>query len=279
MALLPPHWLNAVVAIGHQRTPGSTMWGASGFLYGYVVERDANNEVVFYSFLVTNRHVLEGLEAVQLRFNPQGSDPAREFQLGLKDCVFHPDPIIDIAIVPILHKVLVDAGMEFSYFYSDNSAVDRATMRTLGFSEGDGAFVLGFPMGIVGETRSYVIVRSGAIARLRDCLAGVARDFLLDAPVFPGNSGGPVISRPDINAIIGTKTHDAARLIGVAQSYVPYRDIAISSQTGHPRVIFEENSGLTSVIPMDYVNEAIAAAQERGLLQPSTKQEPSKSES
>jgi S1-C subfamily serine protease len=189
--------------------------------------------------------------------------------------VFHPNPEIDIAVVPLAHHVLTEAGMQFSYFFSDRFTADRATMRTLGLSEGDGAFVLGFPMGIVGETRSYVIVRFGAIARLRDCLAGTTTDFLLDAPVLPGNSGGPVISRPELNAIIGTNIQAAAHLIGVVKSYVPYRDIAVSPQTGNPRVIFEENSGLTTVIPIDYVNEAIAAAQQQGLLQPPTEQETS----
>jgi trypsin-like peptidase len=228
------------------------------------------NEVVYYSLLVTNRHVLEGLDTIQLRFNPQGSAPACEFRAGVKDCVFHPNPEIDIGVVPIFQRVLTDANMQFSHFYSDRIAADRVKMQALGLSEGDGVFVLGFPMGIVGETRSFVIVRSGGIARLRDCLAGVTTEFLLDAFVFPGNSGGPVISRPEFNAILGTKMQDSAHLIGVVKSYVPYRDIAISPQTGNPRIIFEENSGLTSVIPMDYVNETVAAAQQRGLFQPHT---------
>lgn len=141
-------------------------------------------------------------------------------------------------------------------------------MQPLGISEGDGVFGLGFPMGIVGETRSYVIVRSGGIARVCDCLAGVTKDFLLDASVFPGNSGGPVISRPEFNAIVGTSTQDAAHLIGVVRSYVPYRDTAISSQIGKTLVILRRNSGLTSVIPMGYVNEAVAAVRQRGPFQP-----------
>ena len=34
-------------------------------------------------------------------------------------------------------------------------------------------------------------------------------------------------------------------------------DIAVSQQTHRPRIVFEENSGLAEVIPIDRVNETI----------------------
>jgi hypothetical protein len=75
--------------------------------------------------------------------------------------------------------------------------------------------------------------------------------------VFPGNSGGPVFLEPSLLAIDGTKANNRAYLLGVVRSYIPYTDIAISPQTGHARVTFEENSGLAEVIPVDRINEAI----------------------
>lgn len=91
-------------------------------------------------------------------------------------------------------------------------------MKELEITEGDFAYVLGFPMGIIGDKRNTVIVRSGSIARIRDALAKVNPIFLVDAFVFPGNSGGPVISKPDAISIQGTKSQDAAYLIGIVQS-------------------------------------------------------------
>jgi hypothetical protein len=38
---------------------------------------------------------------------------------------------------------------------------------------------------------------------------------------------------------------------------VPYIDVAISTQTRRPRVTFEENSGLTEVHPVDFIEETI----------------------
>jgi hypothetical protein len=46
----------------------------------------------------------------------------------------------------------------------------KAKELELGLSEGDGVDVLGFPMGLTGQGEDDVIVRQGAIARVRDTL-------------------------------------------------------------------------------------------------------------
>ncbi|MGO9179652.1 MAG: hypothetical protein ACLQBX_18900 [Candidatus Limnocylindrales bacterium] len=104
-----------------------------------------------------------------------------------------------------------------------------------------------------------MIVRQGAIARIRDWLGGAATEFLIDASIFPGNSGGPVLNRPEAVSITGTKSVGASYLIGVVSSFLSYTDLAISAQTGRPRVSFEENTALASVVPADYIREAIGA--------------------
>jgi S1-C subfamily serine protease len=169
----------------------------------------------------------------------------------------HPNPEIDVAVLPINIKLLRAEGMDVSYFTSDGHTANRAKLKELGINEGDFAYVLGFPMGDIGGERNYVLVRSGTIARIRDALTGANNEFLIDAFVFPGNSGGPVISKPEALAIQGTKSQSAAYLIGIVKSYVPYREAAVSQQTGEVRVIFEENSGLAAVHPIDFVEETV----------------------
>jgi hypothetical protein len=66
-------------------------------------------------------------------------------------------------------------------------------LKNLEVAAGDGVFVLGFPTGLAGVQRNYVIVRQGCIARISEMLDGAAPGFLIDAPVYPGNSGGPVV--------------------------------------------------------------------------------------
>jgi len=266
MALIPPYFLDCVVAIGSTNPKGERMWAASGFLYGHYISPDPANESkrLYRVYLVTNRHVFEGLSEVYLRFNPQKADePARDYRLELVDkkgtqtWFAHPNAEIDIAVVPLNIRLLKEHAMQVAYFQSDQHVANIEKLIELGITEGDFAYVLGFPMGLVGEKRNTVIVRSGTIARIRDCLSKSSQEYLIDAFVFPGNSGGPVVSKPEALAITGTKSQSASYLIGVVKSYVPYRDVAISLQTKQLRVVFEENSGLAAVHPIDFVQEAI----------------------
>jgi hypothetical protein len=175
--------------------------------------------------------------------------------------VSHPDPAIDISVVRLDGQWLRDQALQSAFFANDSHAADTAKMKEVGLSIGDGVFVLGFPMGLTGTAqRSYVIVRRGSIARISDVLEGASKTYLIDALVFPGNSGGPVISAPNAMAIEGTKSQDRAYLIGVVMGYLPYTDVAFSRQTGQARMVSQENSGLAEVIPVDYVNETIEFA-------------------
>lgn len=97
--------------------------------------------------------------------------------------------------------------------------------------------------------------------------------------MFPGNSGGPVVTKPEVVAIEGTKPVGASYLIGVVAGYVPYRDVAISAQTQKVRIIFEENSGLASVIPIDYVEEVIREALSSSSAEASPTEEPASNSS
>src|SRR5262249_25715689 len=153
--------------------------------------------------------------------------------------------------LPVNYNELVGDGMKVAYFRSDDHVADVSAMKDLGVSEGDFVYVLGFPMGLIGGTRNTVIVRGGNIARIQDTLAGTSWLYLVDATIFPGNSGGPVVVKPEAFAIEGTKAQSRAYLVGIVQGYVPYEDVAISQQTGRPRVVFEENSGLGAVHPVD----------------------------
>ncbi|GAG99454.1 unnamed protein product, partial [marine sediment metagenome] len=47
------------------------------------------------------------------------------------------------------------------------------------------------------------------------------------------------------------------KFIGIIGEYIPYREIAISTQTGRPRVIFEENTGLSRVWSVPFIREIL----------------------
>ena len=110
--------------------------------------------------------------------------------------------------------------------------------------------VPGFPLGIRSAEHAKPIVRRGIVARAD------ADNLILDAFVFPGNSGGPVIYVPTIKVsggLIKVPFVNRERVIGLVSSSISYIDTAVSQQTQRPRVTFEENSGLCNVVPIDAV--------------------------
>jgi hypothetical protein len=297
-AEIPPEYPNAVVALGSMKPffvpgqPCSMQWTTegTGFLYGYLVQNDPNPKNRKYEvYLVTNRHVIEehaateaisrarpvpSLQAgtgctplplkgdsISVRMNPVTSSSleSRSFDLPIKDWVFHPNKTIDVAVINVNPLALKTEGLLDMFFTNDEHSANRVKLQSLGVSAGDGVFVLGFPMNLAGIQRNYVIVRQGCIARIADMLDGRSSTYLLDAFVFPGNSGSPVVLRPTEGSIAGTPPQPRPFLIGFVRGYQPYQDVAISPQTGRTRISFEENSGLADVLPVDYIDEAIVS--------------------
>ena len=157
-------------------------------------------------------------------------------------------------------EILRNDGIKAEFFPADQTAVGIAKAKDIGVSEGDAVFVLGFPLQLVGGERNFVIVRQGIIARISDALVGSSKTFLVDTFIFPGNSGGPVVLKAEIGSIMGTKAHNDALLVGLVSSFQTYQEVAVSQQTGRPRIMFEENAGLANVVPVDQIEAAIAEA-------------------
>lgn len=262
MALIPPYFMDSVVAVGDRRPDGSVQWVASGFFYGRELPGQTGDTRIFRTYLVTNRHVRDVLSNPVIRANPKGSAPATEHRIELvtpdggPNWFDHPDPAVDVSIAGVALDGLREAGYEIA-FIRDGHSARLEKMESEGMREGDGVFLIGFPMGLVGDTRSAAIVRGGTLARFRGVRDGYSKTLIVDGYVYPGNSGGPVFTKPEGLAIQGTAAVDSSYLIGVVASYIPFQDVAVSPQTGRNRVVFEENSGLTHVFPVDTIDAAI----------------------
>ena len=279
-AQIPPFFINSVVALGGERAvsvpglPDRIEWqtAGTGFFYGYRIQDDPDPAKRKYeTYLVTAKHVVQGYIGqthgnINVRVNPKERSTAiQQFSIpnvpkpGESTWFYHPDNAVDIAITRVNFDVLKQLGYEPGFFQNDIATMQKQKLIDAEVAAGDGVFVLGFPMNLAGAQRNYVIVRQGVIARISEMLEGASRSYMIDSFVFPGNSGGPVVLRPNLFAIQGTKPQTNAALIGVVTDYRPYTDVAISPQTNHARVLFEENSGLADVLPINYVEETIQA--------------------
>lgn len=258
MSLMPPNYSKTVVSIGISDNEGMPSWVGTGFF--------ACKNVSKYKaqpFLITNKHVIEGLNGIVIRMINKDSGEIDSFNISLMDDaqIFqHPNDKVDIVAIKLNGSIIESQNLEFNYFDIEKDAYSSNDLRASGFTEGNIIYMLGYPMGLVNLDSNQPICRMGCVARMDE--EQIQRDFnvLLDVQNFPGNSGSPIISKPEIVAIEGTQHLDRAALIGIIHSYIPYCENLLNTQTKQIVEIRSENSGIAKMHPVELIREVIDLA-------------------
>ena len=263
MAIIPDFFLNAVVALGidHPTVANEKLWIGTGFIVG---RKETDDPTLSTHYIITNKHVIGSQRYVYVRFNSLGDSLVKDYRVGLYNAdgtpCFSPHPNLDtdVIAIQILPQTLINDKSIWGAFSLENHALTLEEMQKTGVTEGTLVYALGFPMGQVDIIKTP-ICRLGCISRISDAFIKRSNfpTYLVDAQAFPGNSGGPIVSRPESIAISGTVSNDSANLIGILSQYIPYREVLYSRQTGLDRMIQEENSGLTVVHPVDRIKEVV----------------------
>lgn len=274
MAIIPPFFLDCVVAIGMRQVDSQISWTASGFLFGSKLPEPVGGwgegGERFQIWLVSNRHVAKNLQNQGVvRFFSQKENEVIEIDLHEWNIrpegnwIYHPNEEVDVAVLPVRTDHLSAASGKLNFFHEDKHSATVQQLKNLGVVEGQSGFLLGYPAAVHPGPTNAVIVRQSCIARIRNTYSGSSQTIIVDGTVFPGNSGGAAIITPEMAAIEGTQPIQNAYLIGIVAAYVPYIDVAASQQTGKARITFEENTGLTIIYPVDFLLETIAIAKLR----------------
>ena len=267
MAIIPKFFMDAVVALGVTSPNGGKKWIGTGFLVERKEKTDPNQSTVY---LITNKHVVKNNPVIYVRFNSLGDRFIMDYPVPLLDEAGnmlyseHLHPSTDIIALQISPQTLIKDKSIWAAFDLNKHALTLTQMKDTGVQEGSLVYGLGFPLGIVDVIKSPVC-RLGCISRIWDSFVRIKEfpTFLVDAQAFPGNSGGPIISRPEMVSINGTPSNQSANLIGILSSYISYRDALVSQQTHQPVMFREENSGLTVVHPVDRIKEVVELEWER----------------
>lgn len=263
MAVIPPRYFDCVVAIGVPRNQ-EVEWRGSGFLLGCpdggINPKD--NEPTYQIWLVSNRHVLRDLKEVVLGFNPQKGIRGINLLCPLIDksrniVHFYSETdsdisraVVDVAVAPIRWELLAKEGVKFSCFRADQDAADYEKLKRIQLMEGDSVFVMGYPLGLTTADNDlkgthYPLIRAGVIARIGDYLASKSRKFLIDTANFPGNSGGPVIVRPEILSVESLPAQTEPLLIGLVSAYqVHANQLTKLTSDGRRIPIYLSNDGV-----------------------------------
>lgn len=180
-----------------------------------------------------------------------GSRSISEIKASFKvDWMFHKNPEVDIAIIPFGLNVKIDdvKTLQKELFYEDEIA------------ELLDVFYLAYQPGTKHINRISPIFRVGTISLINE-----DETFYIDGSAFPGNSGCPVFIKPSVsrydkdgNWKLGGDSI-GGKFLGIVGEYLPYVDVAVSMQTNRARVRFEENTSLSRIWPIKFIDEIVAS--------------------
>ena len=197
--------------------------------------------------LVTANHVLEGMPANDARIGWRVEMPGAGWRFAPEplpirdengDPVWTRHPERDIAVMevsapPAFARAAIPLG-----WLAEAGAFDVWQV-----GPGDELLTLGFPRGYSSNTAGFPILRAGRVASWPLTPIEAFPVFLLDFPVCPGNSGGPVFWTPAARKLPGTVQPEHPFIAGVLVSEVRPGD---------------EPLGIGIVAHAAYVREAIA---------------------
>lgn len=221
---------------------------------GFLIEVEEVIHLVTAKHVITDKLTNRVRDELIVFYNLEGGGIGeRNLKKMMKDInvkwIEHKDKNVDVIIIPF------DAN-ESNYDYL---AIDNSFFKEIEkLDELTEIFYLSYQPGILMENRIMPIIRTGIISLVdKD-----KRTIYLDGFAFPGNSGSPVFIKPYPFRMRGKKLIPGLnwytlKFIGVIGLYIPYIDYAISQQTGHRRVAFEENTGIAEVYPYDFIQEII----------------------
>lgn len=268
MAIIPKFFIDAVVSIGTRDSQNNINWNATGFFLTRKTEQFGKVR----PFLITNRHVFANLTHIVIRMKEKESDNLKEVDAPIIDekgnplFVLHPNINIDIAVLPLNGSFIEENNLHFPAFDIDEHCLTSKTLIDYGIEAGSLVYMLGFPMGLVTRESNLPICRLGCIGRICEAQIQETNNILLDIQNFPGNSGSPIILRPEIMAIDGTKFFDKSVMIGIIHSYIPYQERLVNLQTQQIVEVRTENSGIANMHPVEYILEIIDNIQPKAFL-------------
>lgn len=176
---------------------GST---GTGFIVSEVYADNKNR-----TFLVTCAHVIHGMSGLKIVFVARskdgGPDYAKFIELKIDDlptaAFLHPDPAVDIAVIPITMPLqqLEKAGTSPFYRslnYQNSQSASDAVLSAL-----QNVIFIGYPRGIIDAKNLSPLARRGSTATPIDLDFNGQPFFMIDAAVFNGSSGSPVFAYDD----------------------------------------------------------------------------------
>ena len=186
----------ARITAGVPGEPEAPAYG-TGFLYSFALP---GGDVVC---LVSNRHILMDRPWIEIGFAQTTADGRRALQpannirvpAGALPVLGHPDPKVDLAIMPIgpLIQDLQTRGLDpFILVLGEGNWIPNDRAEAL--SVATDVVMVGFPNGLMDMANNLPVVRRGSLATPYRANYAGNRDFVVDIAAFGGSSGSPIFA-------------------------------------------------------------------------------------
>lgn len=177
--------------------PAGSNWTGTGFIVNYSIE--GGNEV---PVLVTNKHVLSGASVLVVRMVRAGADGQPDQAAvattinDFNDAAWygHPDPSVDVAVMFLgaIINQMAERG-DAPFFRSFTPDLMLTEPQALELDALEQVTFVGYPNGLFDTASFLPIARRGQTATpIQNDYRGTPA-FLIDASVFGGSSGSPVL--------------------------------------------------------------------------------------
>ena len=224
-----------------------------------VVNRTGAGAHDAFPVVVTSAHVLSvaphGPFFLAARVPGNGAEPSvalLEFQpTSTAEPAYVRHPVYDVAAIELPIPPDIAAQLTLPSFINEN-AIGTDAPRV-----GDEVSVLGFPQVFPGTAGAFPVLRAGRIASYAAGPRSEWGKFLVNANIYPGDSGGPVFA---------ARRRGRPRLIGMMTERIGPREGAVPLAVAiDARVIRETlqllNSNETSVSPIGTASRSVATRQ------------------
>lgn len=264
MALIHPTMVASTLFLHDKDTAGTCFIVARPNLYNYSDPKshDFDNSVRdgWRMWLVTCAHCVEtdkpnNITIIETNAYP-GIEPQKLcWKFERSQWTVHPGyidkdvtPHYDIAVAaPPTNHVVWAQAVEPAYWPA-HWHLSRSLMKNEGIVEGDEIFFVGFPLEEGQGDRNYPLVRHGIISQCQPYMRKQSELIFIDGAIWPGNSGGPVVTKPAAMALKNTSQYKCSSLLGMVQSVGAFED-------GNSEVLIPAGTG--KVVPIQTINELI----------------------
>jgi Trypsin-like peptidase domain len=219
--------MHATVRIDCITSKGESI--GTGFFFNLFVHGDQVVPVI-----VSNKHVVKGAITGSIELTPtkvDGSpDLANHFPIRISEFeqgwIGHPDPDVDLTIFPCANilESLAKEGRKVFWAGLDQSLVPTdEEMQAL--TPVEELLVVGYPIGVWDTKNNSPVFRRGVTATAPYLDFSGRREFLIDAAIFPGSSGSPVMLFNQgvwVPRSGGTSIGGRIRLLGVNYAVINY---------------------------------------------------------